>query len=319
VVINPFEGTRIVLVPEQKVTVLPLPESGKPEHFSGIVGQFTLHSSIDKTVAKQDTPITLKITIKGYGNLSPLKELWVPESSLFKAYVARITDLNSVGNQQAKQIEYMIIPRVPGTVVIPEFLFHFFDPSAKRYQTLRTRSVTLDVSPKQGQDSPDQTPVWKDDIRYLKPIKSAYHPYFWHSIFYKGVTLLLVLWGLTLGGYRFRSCFKIPIFLLHWKQRYRDFQHIEEIRQNPNPDALHRLQIIFLKNLSKAIHQACQGKTKDDLVNLLRQSTLSDNQVNQISNILDDLAFAVYAPTQVSLTDSQALCNRCIRLLKEIV
>ncbi|MCW9098474.1 MAG: BatD family protein, partial [Ignavibacteriaceae bacterium] len=74
------------------IDVLPLPERGKPNSFHGAVGDFSLSSDIDKTTAKTNEPVTLKLTISGKGNMELLE---VPKLNLpsgFEQYEPKTTD-----------------------------------------------------------------------------------------------------------------------------------------------------------------------------------------------------------------------------------
>src|SRR5262249_50751644 len=51
------------------LTVLPLPQEGKPASFSGAVGTFTLDVTAAPTELGAGDPITLHMTLRGSGNL----------------------------------------------------------------------------------------------------------------------------------------------------------------------------------------------------------------------------------------------------------
>jgi len=51
-----------------QIRVLPLPETGRPDDFSGAIGAFTLHTQAQPTTVSPGDPITLTMTISGTGN-----------------------------------------------------------------------------------------------------------------------------------------------------------------------------------------------------------------------------------------------------------
>ena len=59
-----------------KIEVSKFPEAGRPENFSGIVGEFTLSQEISKT--PQNNSYKLLININGTGDLSTLSSLNIP-------------------------------------------------------------------------------------------------------------------------------------------------------------------------------------------------------------------------------------------------
>lgn len=157
-----------------KISVLPLPESKKPESFAGAVGRFEITSSIEQKKYKTNEPITLKLTISGSGNI---KLLNIPELTLptgLDKYEPNTDEQISAGAvvTGVKTIEYVIVPRIAGRKEIPPIEFSYFDPSKKSYVTLTTQSYTIDIAQgeaniseytnKQGVETLDQ------DIRYLK-------------------------------------------------------------------------------------------------------------------------------------------------------
>ena len=56
-----------------KLTVLPLPEQGKPEGFYGLVGRYTIEASATPTQVSVGDPITLIIKIGGSRYLKPVQ------------------------------------------------------------------------------------------------------------------------------------------------------------------------------------------------------------------------------------------------------
>lgn len=157
-----------------KISVLPLPESKKPQSFAGAVGKFEITSSIEQKKYKTNEPFTLKLTISGSGNI---KLLNVPELNLptgLEKYEPKTDEQISAGTvvTGTKTIEYVIVPRIAGIKEIPPIEFSYFDPSKKSYVTSTTQSYTIDIAQgdadnseytnKRGVETLDQ------DIRYLK-------------------------------------------------------------------------------------------------------------------------------------------------------
>src|SRR5688572_23872123 len=57
--------TREIRSVSPRVTVLALPEAGKPEHFRGAVGQYTMEATVDPRTVAAGEPIQIKIVISG--------------------------------------------------------------------------------------------------------------------------------------------------------------------------------------------------------------------------------------------------------------
>lgn len=160
------------------ITVNQLPETGKPESFNGAVGNFRFNSSIDKKEVEVNEPVTLKINISGAGNISLLE---LPEPKLpagFEVYDPKTSENVSRNNRitGTKNIEYLIVPRLPGEKFIPPFEFSYFDPQTKKYHTFSTERYEIKVNPGQGVDystgnsgfSKADVKLLNQDIRYIK-------------------------------------------------------------------------------------------------------------------------------------------------------
>jgi len=149
------------------IDVLPLPEEGKPETFHGAVGDFSLNTDIDKTTAKTNEPVTLKLTISGQGNMELLE---VPKLNLpsgFEQYEPKTSDQISKQNviSGKKIFEYLLIPRVVGNREIPPVEFSYFNPGKKKYFTLKSKYYTLNIT--QGESLPEVEYSGKEDVRQL--------------------------------------------------------------------------------------------------------------------------------------------------------
>jgi len=132
-----------------RVHVLPLPEEGKPEDFSGVVGQFRISSEVDKSSATTNEAVSFKIKIQGQGNIRTLPEPKVVFPKDFETYPPKITeDIQREGAtiSGSKTYEYVLVPRVSGRQKIKPVRLSFFDPSAKTYQTVRTNEIAMDIA-----------------------------------------------------------------------------------------------------------------------------------------------------------------------------
>ncbi len=136
-----------------KITVLDLPEEGKPADFTGAVGKFNLNVKIDKTNVKTNDAVSLKVVISGQGNIKMVNipDVIVPPD--IEKYDPKIkTQLDNVGNRirGKKTAEFILIPRVPGDFLIKPLTFSYFDPRVKKYITLKSNPIQLHVTGQQN-------------------------------------------------------------------------------------------------------------------------------------------------------------------------
>ncbi len=186
-----------------KIHVKPLPEEGKPVDFSGAVGNFTLSVTADKTVAQVNDAISLKIKIRGSGNI---KLVDVPKLSIppdLEQYEPKVsTRINNKGPviSGIKTAEYILVPRHEGEYRIKPVRFTFFNPKTKSYQTLTSQPLYLRIL--KGKESTvalnqtgaglsrQEVALLGQDIRFIKEFSDfepiGYRPYlslsFWLTI-----------------------------------------------------------------------------------------------------------------------------------------
>jgi hypothetical protein len=162
------------------VQSLPLPTENAPANFSGAVGQFSMTVNVGPTNVATGDPITVRVQIAGRGALDALK---LPEQVAwhdFKAYppTAKVETSDPLGLQGTKIFEQIIAPQSTDITELPPFSFSFFDPDAKRYQTLTQPAVKLTVRPGGSTPAPvvaattkpaSDAPPPQQDIVPIKP------------------------------------------------------------------------------------------------------------------------------------------------------
>ncbi len=159
---------------------LPLPTENAPANFSGAVGHYTMTVNVGPTNLATGDPITVRVQIAGRGALDALT---LPEQGAwhdFKAYppTAKVETSDPLGLQGTKTFEQIIAPQSTDITELPPFSFSFFDPDAKRYQTLTRPAVKLTVRPGGNTPAPviaattkpaSDTPPPQQDIVPIKP------------------------------------------------------------------------------------------------------------------------------------------------------
>ncbi len=120
------------------IKVKPLP-AGAPDGFKGAVGDFTLGTSLSADTVYVNDALTLRITLKGSGNLklaaAPDVEL-PPDIEVYEPETSSELNVSASGTSGARTFEYVLIPRYHGNFKIPSLKYVFFDPASGRYKTL---------------------------------------------------------------------------------------------------------------------------------------------------------------------------------------
>ncbi|MBX5438666.1 MAG: BatD family protein [Thermoflavifilum sp.] len=131
------------------IHVKPLPEEGKPENFTGAVGNFTITATVDKPSLSTDDAGTLKVTVSGEGNLQMISAPAIDFPGSFDTYDPKIEDhfrKNSIPFSGSRTFEYVFMPHAAGDYTIPAIRFAYFDPQTKTYKQVETEPIALHVT-----------------------------------------------------------------------------------------------------------------------------------------------------------------------------
>jgi len=197
-------GKPIILTTDPiKVEIASLPEENKPAGFKGDVGRFDISADIDKDTVEENQPVTLKIKIKGSGNIKTVSSPAIPDIQDVKLYDSASSENISKENyivQGEKAFEKVVIPKKEGNYTLGPIEYSYFDPVLKDYVVKRLNPVTISAT-KSKEEQPEKTlyvpGVTKEDVELLKKdiayIKTSMPKFESRSAFlYKNRLFLLV-------------------------------------------------------------------------------------------------------------------------------
>lgn len=133
----------------REIDVKPLPDEGKPESFSGAVGQFDFKVSASKDELEVDESMDATVEVSGKGNLKifDLPELQVP--SALEAYDPEHSENVSTtlgGTEGSLSDTYTLVADANGEYTLEPMEFSFFDPKAERYRTLTSDALKVNIT-----------------------------------------------------------------------------------------------------------------------------------------------------------------------------
>lgn len=160
---NPFfsmsSGRPMTLDSEPlELTVLPLPEKGRPADFSGLVGSFTMKANLVPSEIKAGESATLTIVLSGQGNIKRIPDLKMPELEQTKVYADQPLlkeRMDDKGIGGSKTMKWALVPEKEGLQRIPSLALSFFDTTTNEYRTIKTPPFSLSVLP--GKSAQAQT------------------------------------------------------------------------------------------------------------------------------------------------------------------
>ena len=131
------------------VNVKELPTAGKPENFSGAIGDFKYNVSISSKEGKTDEPITYIAKVSGTGNMDMLSIPAPKIDESFEVYEPQTVENFSEGDagfSGTKQDEYTIMPTMPGAYKFEPTSFCFFNPAAAKYVTINSPEININIT-----------------------------------------------------------------------------------------------------------------------------------------------------------------------------
>ena len=170
--------TKRVLSNGLKINVLPLPEKGKPEDFSGAVGDFKIAAEIVESEAEVNDAITLRVKISGVGNIKSTKAPQIEFPDGVEIFEPEITQQTSVKRGRIygeKNFEYVLILRKAGLLELNKIELTYFNPKSNKYELSRSKPLTIDVE--EGDNSfvavnpgltREEVAIIRSDIRFIK-------------------------------------------------------------------------------------------------------------------------------------------------------
>ena len=149
----------------------PLPAAGRPDDFSGLVGQFSFTSKLSRDALKANDAANLVLTVSGKGNLQHVEapQLVFPTDieSQEPTVSDRISTPEKGGVSGSRSFEYVLIPREAGDYELPAASFSYFDPVARKYVTLHSSAYTLKVAKGDGRATVGGGSHQKKDVKVV--------------------------------------------------------------------------------------------------------------------------------------------------------
>ncbi len=130
------------------LTVLPLPAEGRPDNFTGLVGEYAISASARPTEANVGDPITLSVHLSGPEFLGRAELPSLEKQPEFTAQFQIPKDHSpGVIENGVKTFTQTIRPMNAEITAIPPIRISFFDTKTGTYQTAETAPIPITVHP----------------------------------------------------------------------------------------------------------------------------------------------------------------------------
>lgn len=308
---------RTISAGKRIINVKPLPIEGRPDNFSGAVGNFNLSVSTNKTTLDANEALELNIRVKGIGNLKLFKlpSLTLPSSlEVYEPVRDNKVAISSRGMNGFISDTYTIIPQYKGIYPIRPVTFSYFDVTSNEYKTIISDEIVVKV---QNGPVPNQLPevnkklskenvlsLANDQFKYIKT--STKFISINSPVFFKTFKFWCLL------GFPFVF---IPIIILIGNTRRKRLNDIEGRRYRKATrlakkylsEAKNNIskQEFFYDSLERALHNYLKAKlaivtsefSKEKIIELLSNRKVEENVVSDFESLLKSCEFARYTPT----------------------
>ena len=307
----------------QQLTVLPLPDQGKPPDFTGAVGKFDFTLTAKPTTLDVGDPVTLRMEITGTGNLANVSAPAVAVDDRFRAYDAQ--PVKGEDGADRRVFEQVVIPKVADVRELPAVRFSFFDPEARAYRIItqgpvaltlhavkESKPEVLDASQAELQQAQPKTPLGRD-IVYIKDNPGALEPrgarVYQRAWFFLLQLIPVALFAATAAYARRRDRLAADPRLVRFRHAGRAArQALAGLRgQAADAQFYDQLSAALSTYLSAKLDLPPGAVDRERVLARLAGNGCASEMRERVGTFFQLVEHARYAPTQVAAERSQAL------------
>ncbi len=308
-----FFGERKTLSTEPRTISVKSFPSNSPAGFIDAVGDLDISAEIDTSNIRVDSPFSLKIIIRGKGNLNLLSAPKFPESRKLTAYPPESSTNTKISDGTLKGervFTYLITPKVSGIIEVPKIDWAYFGIQKKKFASRKIGPWQIHARPTDEISSSGQeTTKSNKDISYILPISEKnislipkFFPlYFIPSIIFMIFAVYYVIdIRKILGDRRYASLKAIP------RQLKSGFRKLEKEIQNNNVIQFYEdFTLVLLKFIKLKFHLNVFGIKKKELLSKLRDKKVPDKVLDLIEEIMvksETVRFTSLKPTEEEMS-----------------
>ncbi len=315
--------TRDFASAKKTINAKALPTLGKPENFTGAVGDFNFTVVTNRDILKSNQSAQLRATVSGTGNLKlfELPEITTPaELEIYTPEQKENVRIAATGLRGSVSKEYTIVPLYKGKYKVPNVSFSYFNPKEEKYYTLSSEDLFIDVlEGKELVTNSDNTTVLKKDVattgnnfRYIQTkttLVSREPSDFFKSTWYY-VLLLLPFLAIPIGIAIAKRNERLNNDVMGQKLRKAD--RLAKRYLSKAQKELGKKEA-FYEALERALHNYLKAKlgietseiSRDKISTLLSEKQIDSATISGFIAVLDNCDLARYTPiSDVQMTEA---------------
>ncbi|TPW10232.1 MAG: BatD, partial [bacterium] len=320
---------------EIAVIVKPLPDGAPPE-FAGAVGDFSLSTAVDKSMAAQGDPVTLTVTVNGSGNIRTVPDPLLPTMPEFKAYdSSSSSDINTTGEtvRGSRTSQIVLVPLKAGATAIPPITLAWFDPKTATYKTDRTRPMPLTITPGSvtaggalGGGGRGAIEVVGQDVRFLRTemssVTSRHQPPWESPLFWLFQLLPVGMMVFAVVHERRRRRLDGDIGFARQirsgREATRRLKKASALAARGDDGLFAELSLAVTGYAADRLNRAAAGLTQDDLRSLLAARGVKPDLIEALLRFLESCDMARFAPAAAGAADRRRLLDEAASLIENL-
>lgn len=302
---------------------------GKPVSFSGGVGKFSISSTISNTELKTNEETTLKVIVKGVGNMKLIGTPQIEFPSEFEVYDPIINNnysLKTNGFSGEKVYEYLITPRSSGTFTIPAAKFSYFDTATNSYKTIESESHIINVEKDKETTvavasayvGKERGKILASDIRHIKlgesKLRKGNDTFFASAVYYMFFIVPLLMFVACIIVYRKKVAENANVSLVRTKKankvavkRLKIAKRL--LKENKKNEFYDEILKTLWGYMSDKLSIPVSQLSKENVATELSAKGVDEALVNELRDLLNDCEFARYAPGDAAAAMDKTYSN----------
>ena len=306
-----------------------------PASFNGAVGVFKLRSKTDKKIADANTAINYEIELSGSGNLHLIDNIPVNFPDDFEVFDPEKKDKSFTSKNGIKGkllFNYLIIPRYQGEYEIPSQEFSFFNLRTKKYETLKTNAINIEVNKGNYQKNviASSKQLLDENSQSLSPIKTKsefklinkgeWYQQWWYILLLALPVLLTVAAGIRQTYIRIID--KNPIdrkYRKSLKIAQKRLKNAEIFLKNDKKQRFYEeIEKSLLNYFSQKFNTEIADLSKEKISEIFIERMIDKDILSKYISILEDCEYCRYSPASIENNNLNNAYNKASGIIIEI-